>query len=184
MGTRISPRPDLNSMKSDFFKTIVGKRDRRAYDPNLEVDSYVLDDILQAGRMAGSSKNEQPIRSIVLRDPALKTEIANCADFGSHIPESPVVIVLVRAPGSRPFDAGRAAQNMMLVAKARGLDSCPVGIQHDDCARLLLKFPEDWVVAMAITFGHPAEDADTLARTGDNRIAIGSWVKWNTWSED
>ena len=171
-------------MKSDFFKTIVGKRDRRLYDPDLEVDAYVLDEILQAGRMAGSSKNEQPIRSIVLRDPALKAEITNCADYGSHVPESPIVIVLVRAPCSRPFDAGRAAQNMMLAAKTRGLDSCPVGIQHDDCARALLKFPEDWVVAMAITFGYPTEDADTLARTGDNRIAIGSWVKWDTWSED
>jgi nitroreductase len=171
-------------MKSDLFKTIVGKRDRRVYDADVKVDRSVLDEILQAGRMAGSSKNEQPIRSIVLTDPVLKADIANCADYGLHVPESPVVIVLVRAPGSRPFDAGRVAQNMMLAAKARGLDSCPVGIQHDDCARSLLKFPEDWVVAMAVTFGYPTGDADTLARTGDSRISIGSWVKWNTWSED
>jgi hypothetical protein len=47
-----------------------------------------------------------------------------------------------------------------------------------------LKFPEDWVVAMALTFGYPNADADALARTGDDRIALGSWVKWNTWSED
>ena len=177
-------RPDLNSMKSNVFKTIVGKRDRRVYDHDLEVDGDILDEILQAGRMAGSSKNEQPVRSIVLKDPALKSGIADCADYGLHVPESPIVIVLVRAPGSRPFDAGRVAQNMMLAAKARGIDSCPVGIQHDDCARLLLKFPEDWVVAMALTFGYPNADADALARTGDNRIALGSWVKWNTWSED
>ncbi len=177
-------RPDVYSMKSDFLKTIVGKRDRRVYDPDLEVNGDILDEILQAGRMAGSSKNEQPIRSIVLIDPVLKSGIADCADYGLHVPESPIVIVLVRAPGSRPFDAGRAAQNMMLAAKARGIDSCPVGIQHDDRARLLLKFPEDWVVAMALTFGYPTGDADTLARTCDNRIAMGSWVKWNTWSED
>ena len=68
--------------------------------------------------MAGSSENEQPIRVIVVRDAAQKTELANCGDDTKHLPTSPLVIVLVRIDGSPPFDAGRAGQNMMVAAQS------------------------------------------------------------------
>ena len=69
-----------------------------------------------------------------------------------------------------------------MAASGLGLDSCPVGVQHDDCARSVLALPDDWIVAMAITLGYPTADADVRARSGERRIAKSDWVKWNQWS--
>ena len=51
----------------DAYKTIVTKRDTRTYTDQ-RIPDEVLQRILQAGRMAGSSKNTQPVRLVVIRD--------------------------------------------------------------------------------------------------------------------
>jgi nitroreductase len=162
----------------DAYEAIVTKRDTREYE-----DRSVAEDdlrrILQAGRMAGSSKNEQPIRAIVIRDSQRKAELARCGNFATHLPSSPLVIVLVRFEGSRPFDAGRTAQNMMVAANAMGIASCPVGIQHDDCARDVLHLPADTLVAMALTFGYPL--GGRAAGRGEQRVAIEEFTYRDSW---
>ena len=51
----------------DAYKAIVTKRDTRAYTDKA-ISDEVLGRVLQAGRMAGSSKNTQPVRLVVIRD--------------------------------------------------------------------------------------------------------------------
>ena len=51
----------------DAYKAIIGKRDRREYDGR-PISHDVRHRILQAGRMAGSSSNNQLARLIVLND--------------------------------------------------------------------------------------------------------------------
>ncbi len=163
----------------DAYEAIITKRDTREYDSR-EVEADHLQRILQAARMAGSSKNEQPIRLIVVREQAQKEALAACGDFTAHLPGSPLVVVVVRAEGSRPFDAGRTAQNMMVAANALGIASCPVGIQHDDAARKVLDLPGDQIVAMAITFGYPKGGGRPQGR-GDRRIALDDFVSYERW---
>lgn len=165
----------------DAYEAIVTKRDTREYEPR-PVEDVHLRVLLQAARMAGSSKNEQPIRLIVVRSQEQKDALAACGDFTTHLPGSPLVIVVVRAEGSRPFDAGRAAQNMMVVANALGLASCPVGIQHDDAARKVLDLPQDQVVAMAVTFGYPRGGGRPQGR-GDRRLPLGEYVSYERWGQ-
>ncbi len=162
----------------DVYNAIITKRDTREYDAR-PVEEEHLRQILRAGRMAGSSKNEQPIRLIVVREPEQKRRLAACGDFTAHMPESPLVIVIVRAEGSRPFDAGRTAQNMMIAAHALGIASCPVGIQHDDPAREVLGLPADRIVAMALTFGYPA--GGRVQGRGERRIALDDYVMHERW---
>lgn len=164
----------------DAYEAILTKRDTRDYEAR-EIPEDVISRILQAGRMAGSSKNEQPIRVIVVRDGALKTELANCGDFTEHLPTSPLVIVLVRIDGSRPFDAGRAGQNMMLAAQSWGITSCPVAIQRDDDARKVLGLPPDQIVAMALTFGYPT--GGHVRSRGEPRLALEDYVHWERWGQ-
>lgn len=164
----------------EAWEAIRDKRDTRDYEPR-PIAAEALQRILQAGRMAGSSKNAQPIRLVVVRDDARKRALAGCGDFTTHLPESPLVITIVRFEGSRPFDAGRAAQNMMLVAHALGVASCPVGIQRDDCAREVLGLPADTVVAMAITFGYPR--GGRAAGRGDRRLPLDEYVHWERWGQ-
>jgi nitroreductase len=162
----------------DAYEAIVTKRDTREYEPR-PISEEHLRRIVQAGRMAGSSKNEQPIRLLVLRDQAQKDAIARCGDFAEHLPGSPLVVIVVRLGESRPFDAGRAAQNMMVAAQADGIASCPVGIQHDDCAREALGLPPEATVAMALTFGYPTGGRAT--GRGDRRIDLDQFVRIDRW---
>ncbi len=164
----------------DAYEAIVTKRDTREYDER-PISDDALRRILQAGRMAGSSKNEQSVRAIVIRDAAGKAALAGCGDFTTHMPSSPLVIVLVRFEGSRPFDAGRAAQNMMVAAHAEGIASCPVGIQHDDRARDVLGLPANQIVAMALTLGYPT--GGRVAACGDRRLSLDDYTYWERWGE-
>lgn len=162
----------------DAYEAIVSKRDTREYEPQ-PISAEHLRRIVQAGRMAGSSKDEQPIRLLVLTEPDDKAAIARCGDFAEHLPGSPLVVIVVRLGDSRPFDAGRAAQNMMVAAHAEGIASCPVGIQHDDCAREVLGLPSEATVAMAITFGYPT--GGRAQGRGSRRIDLESFVRLGRW---
>ncbi len=57
------------------------------------------------------------------------------------------------------FDAGRAAQNMMLAAWAEGVGSCIAALHDEPCARAILGVPDDMHVQIAISFGYPDPDA-------------------------
>lgn len=162
----------------DAYEAIVTKRDTRAYEAQ-PISPEHLRRIVQAGRMAGSSKDEQPIRLLILTEQADKDAIADCGDFVEHLPGSPLVVIVVRLGDSRPFDAGRVAQNMMVAAQAEGIASCPVGIQHDDCARAALGLPPEATVAMAITFGYPS--GGRAVGRGSQRIGLDSFVRRGRW---
>jgi len=163
------------------YEAIITKRDTREYDARPVEDAH-LQRLLQAARMAGSSKNEQPIRVIVIRSQQQKDALAACGDFTTHLPASPLVVVVVRIEGSRPFDAGRAAQNMMIAANELGIASCPVGIQHDDAAREVLGLPPNQIVAMAVTFGYPKGGGRPQGR-GDRRMNLDEYVSYERWGQ-
>lgn len=141
----------------DADTCILTKRDSRAY-ADQAIPEATLERVLRAGRMAGSSKNTQPWRFVVLRDAARKAELAACGQFAQHLPAAPVVVAVVLAPGGGDFDAGRAAQNMMLVAWAEGITSCPVAMHDRECASRLLGVPEGHRVAIVLAFGYPASE--------------------------
>jgi nitroreductase len=162
----------------DAQRAIRTKRDSRAY-ADRAVSDTTLDVILQAGRMAGSSKNTQPWRFVVFLDEARKREIASCGQFAQHVPAAPVVIAIVLTPGGGPFDAGRAAQNMMLAAWAEGVTSCPVAMHDHECASRVLGLPEDHRVAMLISFGYP-ESKESLHR-GIARTPLEELVRYERW---
>lgn len=162
----------------DADRCILSKRDSREY-ADRPIDQETQDRILEAGRMAGSSKNTQPWRFIVLRDSERKAEIAACGQFAKHVPAAPLVIAVVLAPGGGDFDAGRASQNMMLAAWSEGITSCPVAMHDRDCAARTLSLPDDHRVAMVLSFGYPASEA-SLHR-GIPRTAITELVHQERW---
>ena len=162
----------------DAQTAILTKRDSRSYDGR-EIPEEALQRILQAGRMAGSSKNTQPWRFVVLRDPQRKTELAACGQFAQHVPNAPLVIAIVLAPGGGAFDAGRAAQNMMLAAWTEAITSCPVAMHDRECAARALGLPDDHVVAMVISFGYP-ESEESLHR-GIARTPLAELVHYEKW---
>ena len=65
------------------------------------------------------------------------------------------------------FDAGRAAQNMLLAAWNEGLSSCPNGIADADRVRSALDVAEDEDVSIVLSFGIPERPRDVAARSAE-----------------
>jgi nitroreductase len=162
----------------DAHTCIRSKRDSRSYAAR-EVSEEALQRILHAGRMAGSSKNTQPWRFVVLRDPERKAAVAACGQFAAHVPAAPLVIALVLTPGGGDFDAGRAAQNMMLAAWADGITSCPVVTHDRECAKRALGLPDGHRVAIVISFGYPESEASR--HRGVARTPLSELVRYERW---
>jgi len=150
----------------DVFLAVVSKREVRAYaDRPLPEDAVRR--LLQAGRLAGSSRNRQARRFVVLRDGAL----ARAAE-GVWSPENVrgaalAVAIVIRGKGPTGFDAGRAAQNMMLAAWGDGIGSCPNGIANPEALAAVIGHADDEQVATVLSFGYPARPVDPEGRTPD-----------------
>ena len=135
----------------ETYRAISTKRDTRRYEDR-PIPEDVLVRVLRAGRIAGSAKNAQPVRLVVVREQEQKERLAACGQFTPHLPKAAAAVVIVLlpegAPGAPfaifrgPFDAGRAAQNIMLAAWDKGVTSCPVSMHDAECARMVLGLPE------------------------------------------
>jgi nitroreductase len=137
--------------------------------------------ILDAGRLAGSSKNLQRWDFIVCRDREHLMELAVVGPWAGHLAGAAVAIALVTpnpaaadSPPSVMFDLGQAAENMMLVAWELGIGSVPATVYDHDRARRLLGYPESHHCEYLISFGYPAEVPRPEARRrhgGRKRLA-------------
>jgi nitroreductase len=164
----------------ETYKTIVTKRDTRSFTAEPIAEDAVRR-IVQAGRMAGSSKNVQPCRFVIIDDPEQKQAIAQCGDFAAWIPTSPLLVAVVLTDvGTRSeFDAGRAAQNMMVAAWAEGIGSCPVSMHHVECARDTLGLPDAWRVCIVVAFGRKSKPQKSVPEAA--RLPWEDYVRRNRW---
>jgi nitroreductase len=143
---------------SDFYEQILSLRAIRDYEKR-PLSSEDLDAILEAARWTGSSKNRQDWSFVVVTDHDRLQGLAECGDFTQPVRDSAVTIVLVREPGGNDFDLGRAAQNMMLAARAIGVASCPITLHRSAEARQFLGLAADQEARYAVAFGYPSADA-------------------------
>jgi nitroreductase len=155
----------------DAYLAVVSKREVRSYAAT-PLGAEAERRILEAGRVAGSSKNRQARRFVVLRDPGLVDEAAESVFAGDNVRGAPfVVAIVIGGKGPTAFDAGRAAQNMMLVASNEGIGSCPNGIADADRLQTAVGHGDDEKVATVLTFGRPARPRDPESRSAEEWIA-------------
>jgi nitroreductase len=150
---------------SDTYHFILGLRAIRSYKPD-ELSPDDLAAILEAGRWTGSSKNRQSWSFIVITDHDRLQDLAQHGDFTQPVRDSVATIVLVKEAEGNMFDIGRAAQNMMLAAKAIGVASCPITLHREKDAREFLGAPEGTQTKYAVALGYPTEDARPRAFGG------------------
>jgi nitroreductase len=193
-----------------ILDVIYERRAVRKYK-NQPIERNIVEEIIDAGRMAPSAINKQPWKFYVLMDKAtiksFSKEIAHVAlkdfaqsgiekikrtannllhfvhDFNFDALSDPIfhgapVVIFLTAPRDNewaPIDIGMCAQNMMLAAKAFGLDSCPVGlgkfVEHTKIFSQL-NVPNSEDVVISIIFGYGDEKPEMHKRKSDNIIFI------------
>ena len=149
----------------DTYLAIVSKRDLRSYREEPVPDATV-DRVLNAGRAAGSAKNRQDRRFIVLLDS--QQQAAELVTRPGNVSGAALVVAIVVGEGTfASFDAARAAQNMMLAAWNEGVASCPNTVVDTDAFSTLLGLSESEQVAIVISFGQPARGFDPATRSAE-----------------
>jgi nitroreductase len=126
----------------------------------------VLDDILEAARWTGSSKNTQPWELVVVRDRDVLAELSRLGAYAGHLAGAACGIALVMdgANASNDFDAGRLAQTIMLAAWAHRVGSCIASLYpraNQAQAADLLGVPPDRHLHTVIALGYPHDATAT-----------------------
>jgi nitroreductase len=144
----------------DTFLAVASKREVRDY-AGRPIPEDAVQRILDAGRISGSSRNRQPWRFIVVESPSLRERLAEAVYAPGNVRGAALVVVIaVQGRGPTAFDAGRAAQNMMLTAWNDHVGSCPNGVPDPDAVARLLDLDEGEHPAIVLTFGYPARTRD------------------------
>lgn len=149
----------------DALLAVASKREVREYSER-PVPGEVRRRILEAGRVAGSAANRQPWRFLVLEDERLRERVADTVFEPQNVLGARfTVAIVVSGKGPLAFDAGRAAQNMMLAAWNEGVGSSPNGMPDPEATAELLGVREGERPVMILTFGYPARPRDPEARS-------------------
>jgi nitroreductase len=143
------------------------RRSIRRYRPD-PVPDEMVEQLLEAGRWAPSASNRQPWEFIVVRDEAIRRQIAQHAAFyfirWAQVTEAPLLIVLCGDRRNRFYrrflheDIGLAGGQIMLQAKALGLGTCWIGALDRKAIAGILKLPDHLEIVGLLTVGFPAED--------------------------
>lgn len=151
----------------DAWLAIASRREVRRY-ADTELPAEVVERILDAGRLAGSANNKQPWRFLVIESAELRERVAEHVYAAGNVRSAKLVVALsVSGKGPISFDAGRAAQNMVLAAWNDGVGSCPNGMPDAEATGRLLGLADGERLVIILSFGYPAEPRDPESRTAD-----------------
>ena len=167
----------------DTYLAIASRRDQRRYRPEPLSDD-VVGRILDAGRLAGSASNRQPWTFVVPEGRSRVEAVAKTVYVPDNVLGAGLVVaVVVTGKGPVSFDAGRAAQSMLLAAWNEGVASCPNGIAERDALQATLELGEEETPVIVLTFGLPERLRDPASRTAEdwsaraNRRPLGDVVR-------
>lgn len=140
--------------------TIASRRETRRYHER-PIPPDVERAILDAGRLAGSAQNKQPWRFLVVESPEIRGRLAETVFAPGNVRGARLIVaILVSGKGPTSFDAGRAAQNMLLAAWDQGVGGSPNGMPDREAAGEILGAREGESPAIVLTFGYPARKRD------------------------
>jgi len=146
-------------------EAIVSRRTIRQYSQK-KISAKDLDDMVNAGRLAPSARNLQPLEFVTVDSDGPMDLIYRSVVFGGQIkniksrkPCAYIVVLLnVNLKGAwSAYDCGIAAENIVLAAWEKGIGSCILcDIDRYKIADIL-RIPHDYNVEMVISLGYPGE---------------------------
>jgi len=168
----------------DFLNLAEIRYSVREYTPE-PIPDRLLNEVLEAARLAPTAHNNQPFRLIVLDTAERGADLRRVYDRDWFV-QGPVVIAIVTVTeeGWRRMDdknyadvdAAIAFDHLILAATERGLGTCWIGAFDPDAAREVLGLP-DGVEPLAFTpLGFPAEEPGFKRRKElDEIVRYGGW---------
>jgi nitroreductase len=151
----------------------------RSYRPD-PVPDELLDAVLEAGRLAPTAANRQPIRILVVHTAGREAELRRIYDRDWFV-EAPLILCVVAVPGEAwrrtmydgrshaDVDATIVMDHLVLAAADVGLGTCWIAAFDPAAARDVLGIPAEAEPMLFTPLGFPAADATPSARHADRR---------------
>jgi nitroreductase len=158
----------------------------RAYRPD-PVPEELLAAVLEAGRLAPTAANRQPIRIIVVHTASRESELRRIYDRAWFV-EAPLVLCVcaVRAEAWRrtmydgrshaDVDAAIVMDHLVLAAADLGLGTCWIAAFDPAAAREVLGVPPEGEPMLFTPLGYPAD----VARPKERR-SLDELVRYERW---
>ena len=170
----------------NVYDAIQKKRAVRTFKDE-KLPGAAIKTILNAARLAQSSKNMQAWHFLAIQERATLKVLAATGDFAGHIAGAALAIAIITPdPAIRfnvMFDAGQAASYMQLAAWELGIGSCLATIYKRDEARALLGFPKSMHIRIAISFGY-ASGSNTRPSPLKGRRPYDEVIHMEHWQPD
>lgn len=173
----------------DFLELVNSRQSDRAFDPERMIEEEKLSRILEAARLAPSACNAQPWKFVVVTDPELKNQVADCTSnkvLGmNHFTKQAAVHLLVVEERANftsalgglikqkefpQIDIGIAAAHITLAAQAEGIGSCIIGWFDEKKIHRLLNIPSSKRVLLDIILGYSTQPLRDKKRKSEAEV--------------
>ena len=164
--------------------TIYDRRSVRKYTDK-PVNPDLVDEILRAGMFAPSGCNKQPWEFVVFNERQIIDEIKDMHPYASALATAPVCIMVCgdtqreMAKGFYQVDCSAVIENMLLAARALGLDTCWMGVYpwEEVMQNFSKRFelPEHIEPFALISLGYAQSRQERPKRYDSTRIHYNKW---------
>ena len=166
-------------MLKDLIKT---NRSTRRFHQDVAIDVHTLKELIELARLTPSAGNRQPLKYILSCSPTSNDLIFHHLTWAVYLKSWPGP-----AEGERPaayiillgdkvlatdfgYDAGIAAQSILLGAVERGLGGCIIGLVNREKLKTALDLPEHLEILLVLALGKPAEEVVIEPMGADGKI--------------
>ena len=155
----------------EIYNTIISRRTIRKFKQK-PVELLILKKLVNAGRLAPSAGNLQPLEYIITVDKAAKEKIFPYVRWAHYIApegnpgesEKPMayIIILINKENLLvpyyKYDIGASAENITLAAQEEGIGCCWIGSFDRKKIEHILKVPRGYSTDLVLALGYPFED--------------------------
>ena len=162
---------------------IVKNRSYRRFHEEVDINLETLKELVDLGRLSASAKNAQPLKyipscdrhknSIIFPHLVWARFLTNWPGPSEGERPSAYVIILGDTEISRfwDYDAGIAAQSVLLGATEKGLGGCMIANINREGLRKALEIPQRYEMLLVLALGKPKEKVviETVGSDGDTK---------------
>lgn len=151
-----------------IYEKIIGRRTIRKFRQD-KIEPEILRKLVNAGRLAPSAANLQPLEYLVVDDEKLKDKIFPNLAWAGYIkpegdpgegerPAAYIIILADRKINAAPDrDIGASAGNINLAAAGEGIGCCWVGAFKKKRISEIIGVPGNLSVELVLALGYPSE---------------------------
>ena len=162
---------------------VVKNRSYRRFHEEVDIKVETLKELVDLARLSASAMNAQPLRYIISCDRQMNSLIFPHLVWATFLKTWPgpaegerpsgYIVILWDTEISRfwDYDAGIAAQSILLGATENGLGGCMIANIRKEGLRSALNIPERYEILLVLALGKPREKVvlETVGSDGDTQ---------------